>query len=94
MNFEPLGNRVLVDMDEVTQSEGGIYIPASSSAGPRKGTVVSCGPHYAVGATLVESPLKAGDRVLVSDIGAAKLRVEGKDLLVVRHEDIIGKFKE
>lgn len=94
MSFEPMGNRVLVDLDEVTTSSGGLYIPQTAQTGPKRGVVVSRGSHYFVGATRVECPLEPGDHVLVDDLGAQKLKVDNKELLVVRNEDVIGRYKE
>lgn len=94
MNFTPNGNRVLLDLDEVTTTEGGLYIPQTAAEGLKKGTVVACGRQYVVGAMMVESPFKAGDRVLVDGLGGVRVKLEGKELLSVRNEDIVGKFEE
>lgn len=93
MNFQPTGNRVLVELDEVTATESGLYIPQTAQTGPKKGTVVAAGTHYYVGSTKVECQFSPGDKVLVDELGGMKLRVDGKDLIVVRNEDVIGFFR-
>jgi co-chaperonin GroES (HSP10) len=94
MSFRPNGNRVLIDLDEVTTTEGGLYIPQTATEGLKKGTVVSTGPSYVVGSLMVESPFKPGDRVLVDGLGAQRVKVDNKELLMCRNEDVIGKFEE
>lgn len=94
MKFQPMGNRVFVDSDEVTTTSGGLYVPQTASTGPKKGTVAGCGPFYMCGETRVECPYKPGDRVLCDDLHGMKITVEGKEYLVIRNEDIVGLLND
>lgn len=93
--FQPTGNRVVLTVDEVSdKTESGLYVPqtATPSDGPKKATVVSVSEGYLINGIEVRSKFFKGDRVLVDALGGANVRVEGADYLVVRNEDILGKF--
>jgi chaperonin GroES len=93
--FQPTGNRVVLTLDELSEkTEGGLYVPqsASPSEGPKKATVVSVSEGYIVNGIETRSKFFKGDRVLVDALGGANVRIEGADYLVVRNEDILGKF--
>lgn len=95
MDFLPAGNRVLVELDEVTTSSSGkLYIPQTASAGPKTGKVVVVSSPYFVGGARVESVFKPNQKVLVDELGGLKLTIHNKEYLVLRNEDIIGIFSE
>lgn len=94
-NFELNGNRVAIDLDEVgEQTPGGLYMPqnADRGEGPKKGKVVAASPSYVVNGHQVESKFKPGDSVLLDTRGADKITVDRREYVVVRNEDILGRF--
>lgn len=86
VKLKPLADRVLIEpaaAEEKTAS--GIYIPDTAKEKPQKGTVV------AVGAGTKENPvtLKVGDVVLYGKYAGTELRLEGKDYLIMRENDVL-----
>ena len=92
MKFRPLHDRVVVErVDSETKSAGGIIIPDTAAEKPQEGKVVACGP----GARgddneLVPLDVKAGDRVLFGKWSDTEVKIDGKDLLIMKESDIMG----
>ena len=92
MKFRPLHDRVVVErVDSETKSAGGIIIPDTAAEKPQEGKVIACGP----GARgddneLVPLDVKAGDRVLFGKWSGTEVKIDGKDLLIMKESDIMG----
>ncbi len=90
INILPLGDRVVVEpapAEEKTSS--GIIIPDTAKEKPQKGVVL------AVGKGKIDEPMtvKVGDTVLYGKYGGTELKIDGKDLLMMRESDIFGIIK-
>ena len=82
----PLADRVLVEAapaEEKTAS--GIIIPDTAKEKPQKGTVVAVGK----GTKDHEMTVKVGDSVLYGKYAGTELKLEGKDYLIMREDDIL-----
>ena len=92
MNVKPLGDRVLVqplEQDEV--KKGGIIIPDSAKEKPQEGKVIALGTGKRDDdGKIVPFTVKKGDRVLISKYGGTEIKIDGKDYLIMREEDILG----
>jgi len=92
MNVRPLGDRVLVhpiEQDEV--KKGGIIIPDTAKEKPQEGKVVAVGPGKRDdNGKLVALDVKKGDRVLISKYGGMEIKIDGKDYLIMREDDVLG----
>ena len=92
MNVKPLGDRVLVqaiEQDEV--KKGGIIIPDTAKEKPQEGKVIALGTGKRDDdGKLVPFTVKKGDRVLISKYGGTEIKIDGKDYLVIREEEILG----
>ncbi|MBC6982586.1 co-chaperone GroES [Caulobacter sp. 17J80-11] len=92
MKFRPLGDRVLVKrVEEEEKTKGGIIIPDTAKEKPQEGEVLAVGP----GARdetgkRVELDVKAGDRILFGKWSGTEVRIDGKDLLIMKESDILG----
>ena len=92
MAFRPLHDRVLVRRLEAEEkTAGGIIIPDTAKEKPQEGEVVAVGG----GAKSDEgkiTPLdvKAGDRVLFGKWSGTEVKIDGKDLLIMKESDIMG----
>jgi chaperonin GroES len=88
MNFQPLGDRVLVKVQEPeTTTASGIIIPDNASKEkPNEAEVMAIGPdveHVAV-----------GDKVLFSKFArSADVTIDGVDYLVMEISEILGVMK-
>ena len=92
MNFRPLGDRVLVKrVEEETKTKGGIIIPDSAQEKPQEGEVIAVGPGGRdENGKLTPMDIKSGDRVLFGKWSGTEVKLEGKDLLIMKESDILG----
>ena len=91
MKFRPLGDRVLVERIEEEVTQGGIVIPDNAKEKPCRGKVLSVG----VGKQLDNGQVKAvdvkvGDTILFAKYAGTEVKLEGKELVVMREDDIMG----
>lgn len=83
MNFQPLGNRVLVKrVEEATTTMSGIIIPDNAKEKPSRGEVVSVSKEVDV--------LKNSDQVLFSKFAGNEVALNGEKYIVLDVEDIFG----
>jgi chaperonin GroES len=83
MKFKPLKDRVFVSYaEEEERTKGGLYVPETAKEKPQKGKV------EAVGSEVKE--LKAGDSVLFDKYSGSKVKIDDKEYLIVKEEDILG----
>ena len=92
MNVKPLGDRVLVQpVEEQEVKKGGIIIPDTAKEKPQEGKVVAVGTGKRDdNGKLIPFEVKKGDRVLISKYGGTEIKIDGKDYLIMREDDILG----
>ena len=92
MSVKPLGDRVLVQpVEEQEVKKGGIIIPDTAKEKPQEGKVVAVGTGKRdEHGKLIPFEVKKGDRVLISKYGGTEIRIDGKDYLIMREEDVLG----
>lgn len=91
MKFRPLHDRVVVErVAEDTKTAGGIIIPDTATEKPSEGLVVAVGPGVRVDGEFVSLDVKKGDRVLFGKWGGTEVKIDGKDLLIMKESDIMG----
>lgn len=91
-DFQVMGNRLLIEPDATGgKSAGGLYIPDTvDQRGPKWATVAAVSAGYYAGNNFVKPYVKEGDRILFDELGAIKVKVDGRDYWLVRNDDIIG----
>ncbi len=83
MNFKPLGDRVLVErVEETNTTASGIIIPDNAKEKPSEGKVL------AIGSDVEE--VREGDIVVFGKYSGTELVLEGKEYLVLDVSDILG----
>jgi len=88
MNFQPLGNRILVErVDEPEQTPSGIIIPDNAKEKPLEGNVLAIGPEVEE-----EGHISVGDRVVFAKYSGTDITLEGKEYLILQTDDILGKL--
>lgn len=92
MNFKPNSDRVLVKKSEFKSKAGLIMPEIVESHGPYLAKVVSVGPGRVLDGVLVRPDFDEGDSVLVDHIAGLKIEVENESYVLVRAEEILGKF--
>ena len=88
MNFQPLGDRVLVKVEEpITKTASGIIIPDNASKEkPTQAEVIAVGPdvkHVNVNDTVVYTKFAR----------TATVTLDGTDYLVMETSEILGKYE-
>ncbi len=92
MNIKPLSDHVLIEpVLAKEKTESGFFVPQNSDKeGPEEAKVIAVGPGKTIKGEKVPMDIKVGDKVLFSKpYGASKIKVEGKDLLIIKEEDIL-----
>ncbi len=92
MAFRPLHDRVVVRrVDSEEKSAGGIIIPDTAKEKPSEGVIESVGPGARdESGKIVPLDVKAGDRVLFGKWSGTEVKLDGKDLLIMKESDIMG----
>ena len=92
MKFRPLHDRVVVKrVEEDTKTKAGIIIPDTAQEKPMQGEVVAAGPggRDETG-KLTPLDVKAGDIVLFGKWSGTEVKIDGKELLIMKESDIMG----
>ncbi|MBP9763951.1 MAG: co-chaperone GroES [Gammaproteobacteria bacterium] len=90
MNIRPLHDRVIIERLEERTTASGIVIPDTAGDKPQRGKVLAAGPGKYENGALRKPDVKVGDQVLFGKYSGTEVKVNGKDLLVMREEDIMG----
>ena len=94
--ISPLGNRVVVEPAEQEQrTASGIVLPETAKEKPQRGTVLAVGPgsRGESGERLVMD-VKVGDTVLFAKYGGTEIKIDGKNVLILREDDILAVVAE
>ncbi|WFU18888.1 co-chaperone GroES [Bradyrhizobium sp. CB3481] len=92
MHFRPLHDRVLVHrIDAEERTAGGIIIPDTAKEKPQEGEVIAAGPggRNELG-QLMPLDVKPGDRVLFGKWSGTEVKIDGKELLIMKESDLLG----
>src|ERR1700746_2085647 len=92
MKFRPLHDRVVVKrIDAEEKSAGGIIIPDTAKEKPSQGEVVAVGPGGRDEAgKLIPIDIEVGDTVLFGKWSGTEVKIDGKELLIMKESDILG----
>ena len=92
ISVRPLHDRILVQrLGEDTTTAGGIIIPDSAKEKPQKGQVIAVGSgRTSDDGKAIPLEVKAGDSVLFSKYSGTELKLDGKDFLMIREDDVLG----
>lgn len=92
MNVKPLADRVLVEILEAEDiTKGGIVLPDSAKEKPQQAKVVAVGKgKISEDGKIVALEVKQGDLVLFGKYSGTELKMDEKNLLMLKEEDILG----
>ena len=91
MNLKPTAGYILLEPQKAeTTTASGIVLPDSSSEKPQIGTILAVGGNEITdsGATK-KSPVVVGDKVIYKKWGGNEIKVDGKEYLFVKFDDIL-----
>ena len=92
MQIRPLQDRVVVQrLDEETKTAGGIIIPDNHAEKPSQGKILAVGTGYRnTDGSVRNLDVKVGDLVLFGKYSGTEVKVEGKPVLVMKEDEILG----
>lgn len=76
-------------LDKETKTASGIYLPDSAGEKPQKGKVLATGPAEITDKGKRPPPVKVGDVVIYKKWGGNEVKIEAKEYLFVKFEDIL-----
>ena len=86
LNIKPLADRVVIEpLAAETQTASGLFIPDSAQEKQQKGKVVAVG----TGKKDHDMTVKKGDVVLYGKYAGTELKMDGKDYVIMREDDIL-----
>ena len=91
MSLRPLHDRVIVErLEQETKTASGIVLPDAAAEKPDQGKVVAVGNGKILEDGKVRPlDVKVGDKVLFGKYSGQAVKVDGKEVLVVREDDIM-----
>ena len=95
LKIKPLGDRVLLEAlspdERAKKTKSGIIIPdTAEKEKPQEGKVVAVGEGKILeNGKVISLSVKKGDRVLFSKYGPSEIKVDGKEYLIAKEEDIL-----
>ena len=92
MKMRPLRDRVLVErVEEQEQRVGGIIIPDTAKEKPQQGRVVAVGKGRVNDkGEVFPLDVKEGDMVLFGKYAGSEIKIDGKEYLIIREEEVLG----
>jgi chaperonin GroES len=91
MRIRPLGDRVLIEPLREEKKKGGIILPDTvEKERPQEGKVIAVGPgRIDDNGKKIPMNVKKGDRVLFTKYGPSEIKVDDKEYLIAREDDIL-----
>lgn len=84
MSIRPLGDRILVKMEEVkAQTAGGLFIPQSAQEKTQIAAVI------AIGDDQEAISVKVGDKILHDKYAGTQVKIDGEELLIINMADVL-----
>ena len=92
MNLKPLHDRVLVErVNSEDKTKGGIIIPDTAQEKPMEGKVLAVGGGARnENGQIVALDVKKGDRILFGKWSGTEVKIDDKELLIMKESDIMG----
>ncbi len=91
MKVRPLHDRILVErLEEQEVKRGGIIIPDTAKEKPPEGKVIAVGNGKVTeDGKKIPLDVKAGDRILFGKYSGSEVKIEDKEWLILREEDVL-----
>lgn len=90
MKVRPLQDRILVERIEEEMKKGNIIIPDTAKEKPQQGKVIAVGPgRIDESGKRIPIDVKKGDMILFGKYSGNEIKVDDKELLIMREEDVL-----
>ncbi|HXP83244.1 MAG TPA: co-chaperone GroES [Bryobacteraceae bacterium] len=92
MTIRPLYDRIVVKrIEDKKQMQGSLHIPDSAKEKPQEAEVTAVGKGKRLeDGRLVPLDVKVGDRILLGKYAGNEIHLDGRDLLVIREDEVLG----
>ena len=90
--IRPLHDRVLVEaLEAENKTAGGVIIPDTAQEKPQEGKIVAVGSGLrGDDGKIIKLDVKVGDKILYGKWSGTEVKLDGKDLLIMKESDIMG----
>ncbi len=89
MNIKPLGDRVVIKMVEAEEkTKSGIVLPGTAKEKPQMAEVVAVGSGITNDEKKKEE-IKIGDKVIFSKFAGTEVKIDGKELTILKLTDVL-----
>lgn len=91
LKLKPTAGYILIEpLEKEVKTSSGIYLPDSASEKPQKGKVLAVGAAETTDKGIKrDSPVKVGDVVIYKKWGGNEVKIDNKEYLFVKFEDIL-----
>jgi chaperonin GroES len=91
MKIRPLHDRILVErLEEQEVRRGGIIIPDTAKEKPQEAKVIAVGNGKVTeDGKKIPLDVKAGDKILFGKYSGSEVKIDDKDYLILREEDVL-----
>lgn len=92
MNIKPLSDHILIEpIKEEEKTKSGIFLPdTAQKEKPEEGLVIAVGDGRKTDdGKIVPVSVRAGQKVLFTKYGPTEIKIEDKEYLIAREEDIL-----
>src|SRR4026208_2165068 len=96
MRVRPLPHRVIIErIEETEQRVGGIIIPDSAKEKPQQGKIIAAGKgRIEKDGKVTPLGFKAGTTILFGKYAGQEIKIDGKDYLIMREEEVLGVIEK
>lgn len=90
MALRPLGDRVIIEAAEKEEkTASGIILTDSAQEKPMQGKIVAVGRGRYENGQLIEMEVKEGDTVLYGKYSGTEVKLDGKEVLIMKESEIL-----
>jgi len=95
LNLHPTAGYVIIEQTEAeTRTASGIYLPEKAADKPQKGVILAVGEAEITDKGVTKNaPAKVGDIVIYKKWGGNEVKLDGRDFLFVKFDDILATIK-
>jgi len=97
MNIKPLSDHILIEpIKEEEKTKSGIFLPdTAQKEKPEQGIVIAVGQGKKTDdGKIVPVSVKPGDKVLFTKYGPNEIKIDGREYLIAREDDILAVIED
>lgn len=88
--LKPLGDRVVIEpIEKEETTASGIVLPDTAKEKPQEGKVIAVGSGRIENGERIPLEVKEGDKVIFSKYAGTEVKIDDKELLIMRESDIL-----